>query len=323
MRFISKTIIFLLFLIILVGSSAAAFELIINEKETVEAAEIYLGEIAVIKGAELSSEKLNQLKELRLTASPQPGYQKLINRVLVELSIENLGFNKNEFKVKMPKKVIIERKSSFIENSTIRNFVEKKIKEEFQIEADKIVFKELNNPERYYTAAGDYKLALASQSSFKFGRNNIALEIFLKENLEKRIYYRFELGLKTKIFRALKDLAYNSALKRSDFEVVEKTIYQNPSQLIKSWDDVKNKELRTTLKKGDSLLYKKLKNPYLVQWGDRLKVTIVKNNVVLSSFVTARGRGKMGDEITVENENSGYRFQAEVISKNEVKYISP
>lgn len=86
---------------------------------------------------------------------------------------------------------------------------------------------------------------------------------------------------------------------------------------------MQKKELKTTLKKGDYLSYQLIKNPYLVQWGDRLKVTIVKNNVVLSSYVTARERGKLGDEITVENENSGYRFQVEVISENEVKYLSP
>lgn len=318
-----KKLCLIILLLLVLTNSAAAFEVAVQQKEIVESADIYLGEIAEITAAELSSEQLNNLKNLKLAKSPQPGYQKYINRVLVELSIKNLGYDNADFRLIMPKKITIERKAASIELSIVRAFVEKKLADFFQIDLEKLFIEELNNPDSYQTAAGKYELQLASHSRFRFGSNNLVVEVVKDNVVQNRLYYRFKLGIKKKVYKALKDLTYNSTLNKSDFEVTEKIIYQNPDEIVSSWENMRTKELKTTLKKGDYLRYQQIKNPYLVQWGDRLKVTIIKNNVVLSSYVTARERGKLGDEITVENENSGYRFQAEVISENEVRYLSP
>ncbi|MGM0500164.1 MAG: flagellar basal body P-ring formation chaperone FlgA [Bacillota bacterium] len=318
-----KKIIFLLFLIILISNTAAAFEVVIDQEEIVESSEIYLGEIAKIDGFGLGKDDLNKLKNLQITNSPQPGYQKFINRVLVELSIKNLGYQNSDFRLEMPKKVVIKRKSSFVDKSAVKTFVEAELTKQLQADSENLFIKELNNPEQYNIAAGNYQFQIASQSRFKYGRNNIALEIIQNKEVQKRIYYRFNLGIKRKIYQAVKDIPYNSELKKVDFKVVEKIIYNNPDQIISEWNAIQNKELKTSLRKGDYLSYKVIKNPYLVQWGDRVRVEIIKNNVQLVSYVIAKERGRMGDEITVENENSGYRFQAVVISENEVKYVSP
>jgi flagella basal body P-ring formation protein FlgA len=304
-------------------NSAAAFEVVINQEEVVKSANIYLGEIAKINRFEFGEDDLNKLKNLQITNSPQPGYQKFINRVLVELSIKNLGYQSSDFSLSMPKKVVVRRKSSFIDKSAVKTFIENELKKQLQADSINLFIKELNNPDKYNIAAGDYKFQIASPSSFKFGRNNIALEIIQNKEVQKRIYYRFNLGIKRKIYQAVRDIPYNSDLNKADFKELEQVVYKNPDQIISDWNIIQNKELKTSLKKGDYLSYKVIKNPYLVQWGDRVRIKIIKNNVQLTSYVIAKERGRMGEEITVENENSGYRFQAVVLSENEVKYISP
>jgi len=318
-----KKIIFLLFLIIIISNTAAAFEVVINQEEIVESSEIYLGDIAVIDGFGLGKDDLNKLKNLQITNSPQPGYQKFINRVLVELSIKNLGYQNDDFRLEMPKKVVVKRKSSLIDKSVIKTFIKDQLTKQLQADSEDLFIKELNNPEQYNIANGNYQLQIASRSRFQYGRNNIGLEIIQNEEVQKRIYYRFSLGIKRKTYQALKNIPYNSELKKADFKAVEKIIYNNPDQIISDWNVIQNKELKTSLRKGDYLSYRVIKNPYLVQWGDRVRIEIIKNSVQLASYVIAKERGRMGDEITVENENSGYRFQAVVISENEVKYISP
>ena len=304
-------------------NSAAAFEVVINQEEVVKSANIYLGEIAKINRFDFGEDDLNKLKNLQLTNSPQPGYQKFINRVLVELSIKNLGYQSSDFRLSMPKKVVILRKSSFIDKSAVKTFIENELKKQLQADSKNLFIKELNNPDKYNIAAGDYKFQIASQSRFKFGRNNIALEIIQNKEVQKKIYYRFNLGIKRKIYQAVRDIPYNSEINKADFKELEQVVYKNPDQIISDWNIIQNKELKTSLKKGDYLSYQVIKNPYLVQWGDRVRIKIIKNNVQLSSYVIAKERGRMGEEITVENENSGYRFQAVVVSENEVKYISP
>ena len=307
----------------IISNTAAAFEVVINQEEIVESSDIYLGDIAVIDGFGLGKDDLNELKNLQITNSPQPGYQKFINRVLVELSIKNLGYQNDDFRLEMPKKVVVKRKSSLIDKSVIKTFIKDQLTKQLQADSEDLFIKELNNPEQYNIANGSYQLQIASRSRFKYGRNNIGLEIIQNEEVQKRIYYRFNLGIKRKTYQALKNIPYNSELKKADFKAVEKIIYNNPDQIISDWNVIQNKELKTSLRKGDYLSYRVIKNPYLVQWGDRVRIEIIKNSVQLASYVIAKERGRMGDEITVENENSGYRFQAVVISENEVKYISP
>lgn len=307
----------------MISNTAAAFEIVINQEESVEASDVYLGEIAEIYGADIKGEALKNLKNLRITNSPQPGYQKFINKVLVELSIKNLGYKNSDFYVNMPKKITVKRKSSFIKKSEVKTFIENKLVDKLKLNFDDIVIKELNNPDNYNIAAGNYQLQFASEPRFRFGRNNIALAVIQNGSVHKRIYYRFELGIKKEIYEAAEDIAYNSDIKKEDFIKVEKIVYQDPDEIISNWDFIQKKELKTSLKKGDYLSYAVIKNPYLVQWGDRVRIEINKNNIQLSSYVVAKERGRFGDEITVENEKSGYRFQAEVISENEVKYISP
>jgi flagella basal body P-ring formation protein FlgA len=70
------------------------------------------------------------------------------------------------------------------------------------------------------------------------------------------------------------------------------------------------------LKKDD------LKIPIAVQWGDKLRIKVSVNNINITTFVTARDRGAVGDVITVENESSGYRFKAEILSETEAKMFS-
>lgn len=318
-----KKFIIILFLILIISNSAAAFEVVINSEAEVDNAGLYLGEIAEIYASDLKEAELNQLKKIKISNSPQPGYQKFINRVLVELSIKDLGYQNRDFNLKMPKKVAVKRKISFIDKSAVKTFIENEILKQLQIDAENIFIEELNNPDQYKIAAGNYSFQVAFQSRFKTGRNNIALDIIQNGEVQKRIYYRFNLGIKKTIYQALRNISYNSDLKEKDFKELEKFIYKNPDQIISKWDIIKNKKLKTSLNKGDYLSYKVIKNPYLVQWGDKVRIEIIRNNIQLRSYVTARGRGRMGDEITVENDNSGYRFQAVVVSENEVKYISP
>ena len=156
------------------------------------------------------------------------------------------------------------------------------------------------------------------------GRNNLALQVQLEGKTVKRIYIPVEIGLRTEVLTAQKDLSYGTKISRSDFKESEKLIFADPQEIIREWNPalLNNKELRRSLRKGSILKESDIKSPFLVKWGDSLRLRVKVNNITINTFVTARERGKLGELITVENESSGKRFQAEVVSATEVRIVS-
>ncbi|RAK08923.1 flagella basal body P-ring formation protein FlgA [Halanaerobium saccharolyticum] len=304
--------------------SAAAFEIKINEEVEVSALEITLAEIAEIRAPELSAAAVEELRNLSFKSSPNPGYQKRLSRVLVELTIQNLGYKKNQFKLQMPGTVIVSRKSSVITEAEIAAQVEDYLKSNLDFEAEQLIIESRSSLNQVEIPAGDYELKVAENQSLSLPNTNVKLEVWQNGEQVRGVFYPVKISLLLEILTASRDLSINSRIKKSDFEIKEQKISGDPEKLIKDWSeiDLNNVRLSRSLKKGDILRSDNLKVPYVVKWGQKLNLRLSVNNIHVSTFVEAKERGRIGEMITVENLNSGYQFQAEVVSPTEVKMIS-
>lgn len=317
-----KKIILLSLILILFASTVSAFEISISGEESVSAEKIRLGEISRIRAFSTSAESLAELQNLEIASSPQAGYSKKLSRVLVELSIKNLGYSQAEFKLNMPKMITVKRQTQTLSAQKIEAFVENYIRANG--EAENVVINELQELKDQKIAAGDYQIKAADNFELNYGRNNLPLLIESEGKIIKRIFYAFELGLKSEVLTAATDLAYGSRIKSSDLRAKEMILYSDPDQVVKAGDDLlfEGKDLKRSLRKGQLLKRDDLKIPLVVQWGDKLRIKVNVNNIKITTFVTARDRGAVGDIISVENESSGYRFKAEILSKTEAKMLS-
>ncbi|MGP3777289.1 flagellar basal body P-ring formation chaperone FlgA [Halanaerobium saccharolyticum] len=320
-----KIIIILTVLIsISITFNAAAFELEIKKEAEVNSAEIYLGEIAEIKARGLSESALTELENLVLKSSPNPGYQKRLSRVLVDLSIQNLGYKKSQFSLTMPATVVVSRRSSVISEVEISALVEDYLKSKLDFAAEKIIIKSRSSAPELKIAAGDYQLRVAENQDLSLPDINLKLEVWQNGEKLRSLFYPVKIELLLEVLTAAKDLKSNSKIKRSDFRVQKKIISGDPEEIIQEWSEINlaNVLLARNLSKGEVLKFNNLKTPYVVKWGQKLRLKVKVNNIKLSTFVEAKERGKIGEIITVENLNSGYQFQVEVVSPTEVKMIS-
>jgi flagella basal body P-ring formation protein FlgA len=317
-----KKIILLSLILIMLSCSTSAFEVVISKEEIVSAEKVRLGEIARIRGFSASDGSLSELQNLELSSSPQAGYSKKLSRVLVDLSIKNLGYVQADFKLNMPKMITVKRESQLLSAQKIKSFVEAYIRGNRGTQD--IVINQLQEVKAQKIAAGEYNITAADNFKLQYGRNNLPLHIESDGDLIKRIYYAFELGLKTEALTAVKNLSYGSRIEKNSFKLEERILYSDPAQVIKEWNAslLNGKELKRSLRKGQLLKKDDLKIPIAVQWGDKLRIKVNVNNINITTFVTARDRGSVGDVITVENESSGYRFKAEILSETEAKMLS-
>jgi flagella basal body P-ring formation protein FlgA len=322
---VKKKILFLIILItVFITFNAAAFELEIGEEVEVKSADIYLGEIAEIRAGELTETELNELKNLILKSSPNPGYQKRLSRVLVELSIQNLGYKKSNFNLEMPNTAIVSRRSSKITEAEIFNLVKEYLISRLDFDAEKIIIESRSSSSELKIAAGNYQLKVAENQNISLPDINLKLEVWQNGEKLRSLFYPVKIELKLDVLTAAKDLKSNSKINKSDFKIKEQRISGDPEKIIQSWSEIDSDRLLLSrnLKKGESLTFNNIKIPYAVKWGQKLRLNVNVNNIHVSTFVEAKERGKIGEIITVENLNSGYQFQAEVVSSTEVRKIS-
>lgn len=304
--------------------NAAAFEIKIKEKVEVSDSEIILAEIAEIRAPELSTAAVEELRNLSFKTSPNPGYQKRLSRVLVDLTIQNLGYKKAQFKLQMPGTVIVSRKSSVITEAEIAALVEDYLKSNLDFEAEQLMIESRSSLSQVEISAGDYELKIAENQNLSLPNTNIKLEVWQNGEQVRSLFYPVKINLLLEVLTANRDLKSNSKIKKSDFEIKKQSISGDPEELIRDWSevDINNVQLSRSIKKGEVLKSSYLKIPYAVKWGQKLNLQVKVNNIHVSTFVEAKERGKIGEIITVENLNSGYQFQVEVVSPTEVKMIS-
>jgi flagella basal body P-ring formation protein FlgA len=304
--------------------SAAAFEIKIKEKVEVSASEITLGEIAEIRASELSAAAVKELKNLSFKSSPNPGYQKRLSRVLVDLTVQNLGYQKAQFKLQMPNTVMINRKSNLIKEAEISALVEEYLLSNLEFKSDNLLIESRSSLNKVEIPAGDYELKIAENQNLSLPNTNLKLEVWQNGERLRSLFYPVEINLLLEVLTANKDLNSNSKVRKSDFELKKQKISGDPDEIVQHWSeiDLNNVKLSRPLKKGELLKFNNLKIPYVVKWGQKLNLRLKLNNIKISTFVEAKERGKIGEIITVENLNSGYQFQVEVVSPTEVKMIS-
>lgn len=304
--------------------NAAAFQITIAEKLLVESPQIRLAEIAEIKAPELSSAALKELKNLTFKSSPNPGYSKRLSRVLVDLTVQNLGYKKEEFQLQMPKTVIVKRKSNLITEAEIFKLVEEYLNNNLDFKSDKLIIKSRTLNNQLEIPAGDYQLKIAEKQKLSLPNTSLRLEVWQNGEQLRSLFYPVEIKLLINVLTAAEDLKSGAEIEKSLFKLKEQSIAGDPEQIVKDFSEIdfKNTVLSRSLKKGEILKFSHLKIPYAVKWGQKLNLRLNRNNVKISTFVEAKERGKIGETITVENLNSGYQFQVEVVSPTEVKMIS-
>ncbi len=309
---------------LIITFNAAAFQIIINPEVEVSAPQITLGEIAEIKAPELADAAVKELRALSFKDSPNPGYSKRLSQVLVDLTIQDLGYHKSQFQLQMPNTVMVNRKSSLIKEAEISRLVEDYLKSNLGFEPDQLIIESRGSLNEVEIAAGDYELKIAENQNLSLPNINLKLEIWQNGDRLRSLFYPVRINLRLEVLTANRDLNSNSKIKKSDFAIKEQSISGDPEELIRDWSeiDLNNVELSRSLKKGEVLRFNYLKIPYVIKWGQKLNLRLNHNNIKISTFVEAKERGKIGEIITVENLNSGYQFQVKVVSPTEVKMIS-
>ncbi len=148
----------------------------------------------------------------------------------------------------------------------------------------------------------------------KLGRKNIKFLINSKE-----VWLSAEVGKTFKVLQATRAISpMESILNQSDFEFSNKVLFKS-SYDFTNYEQIKFYRLNKNLKKGEILKVHHLSPKQLIQYGQKVQVSLNSSHIKLKTTAKAKKSGKFGDFIELQNQKSNKVFLGKIIDYNKVE----
>ena len=291
---------------------------------------VILGDIAEIDGAE---EHLEVARDLELETFHDLQREKELSSRLIELHLRNAGLNSEDLMITGAESVNISVRSRELSAEKMLAEVEQEVERYFE---EKRQQKSDNYPHGLDTSVdfldedismlipdGEVEIVLARHNFLNGGRVSQPLEIHVDGEEWQRMHLQIFIEHEFKASVLQEDVARDEPAVSAELTEKEISAERLPTELIYDTDEKIFREgvFRRDFEEGRPLAYDMLELPVLIDHGDIVTARLNKNNVEVHVEVRARGSGRSGDIITVENKNSGERIEAEVLNENMVEVI--
>lgn len=276
---------------------------------------ITLGDIA-----EISGNSVEVFNKISLGYAPNIGMTRDIPKNRIALSIAAAGFSSNEFSLNSPPIVKVRRAGQEIEQSLIRETVEKAIFDKFAESRIEVKIVRLDLPENLDVPVGEVELrANFSNIANPFSRFSLPLELRVNDKVFRRFSVNIELEAFAEILVADKDLAVNTRLSKADVRLEKRRIEKPLTNYLHDAEKLRGINLIKNLSNGAELTTDSFIQAVVVKSGDLVKIVGQSGQMQIIVNGEARTSGKIGDRIAVKNSQSNAIIQATVVDEGLVK----
>lgn len=314
-------VLILSFLIILINGVKADISITIPERVTINSSWIELGEIAEIRGA--SGDELKRLADIKIARALLPGYTRTVPVEQIILLIENEEFSARDMAINIPEFVYVSSAGRILDEKEMLEKAELFLYNSLGNPADKVLIKPRFIPPEIILPDKDYSLDYEFSGTNRVGNVSLLLSVIVDDVLYKKVFLGFELMIEKEVYIAKRSISIGEKIREDDFYLSTREVANYRGELIQNLNNqlVKDGVVNIEIPQDGVLTTYYLKLPTIVHSGDILQAEIIIGSISVSTVVKARQSGKKGDYITVENNETGHRFKAQIISSHLVRLV--
>ncbi|WP_069435752.1 flagellar basal body P-ring formation chaperone FlgA [Campylobacter iguaniorum] len=160
----------------------------------------------------------------------------------------------------------------------------------------------------------EYELKEILLLSLKDDGGNLRAVYKMPNNLNKSMFFKFDIKAKVKVFVASRDMDKGQILNLSDFESMLVPLNKYEKTALTSLPKV-SLITKTRIKMGRVLTTRQFKTLSDIKRGDQITAIINDGSLSVEILVTALEDANIGEIIQVKNENNQI-FKATIVSKN-------
>lgn len=296
------------------GADAEAQTIEVAKETQISSDEVRLADIARIHPYS------PELAGLPLGRAPYAGHYRWVSRSEIEGALRRWGQSESGFRLEMPDRVLVTRKSrlvppSLVEEEVIRMF---ESRPGYRVRVERVEFsKTIAVPE------GDLQVRIQPPAALT-NLNGVSLkaDILVDGILRRSQWVRVKLSLEMAVVVPIRDLPAGHIVRKEDLRLVERRL-QRAGNYFQDLAAVVGRATLRRLVAETPVLHRDVRRPKVVKRGDMVTLTARGRSFTVSATARAKAGGVVGELIAVENLATKQVVQARISGEKAVEVIIP
>ena len=289
---------------------------LLNSK-VIEGSDYLLGEISEIECE--NSTMFEKLSKVVIGRSPLPGKKITVTRSLILSRLRSKSINIKDISFPVSDSIIIQRAALKISGKDIEQVVLNYIKESNSNKDLKARI--LAKIKDVYIPRGQVSYVINPKSRYKKegGYRNYEVEFSVDGKPVRKVFIRTYLKLYKEVFVARDTIRKNQVIEESDLLKLRRNVDRIQREYLTDKNKIIGKISTRTLNPSEVFSSGSIKNPPLINSGDRLQIVFETPFLRLSAPGISLAKGREGDRIPVKNAESKVVVLATVKTRNTVQ----
>ena len=288
------------------------------ENAEIEGAEILLGNIADIRGADLQF--VQRLKNVQIGKAPQPGKSRQIDEQFLKLRLRQSDIDLAALQLIMPAPLTIARSYVEIKKEEIEQIISAYIDRNLPSDLGAAKITDIRVADRVVLPKGriTYKAELPGNAELA-GTFPISVNFKVNEDFSKRIWATATIEILTAVVVAKKPIGRHQPFTEDDIELIKMDLAKLPANAIADPEMVLGRRSTRAINADTILNTDLIELPPLVKRGDMVVIVLESKGMKITALGQVKRKGRLGERIPVINFDSKKVLYAQVVDANTVK----
>ena len=292
-------------------------KIFLQNSKVIEGSDYLLGEISEIECENLTM--VEKLSKVVIGRSPLPGKKITVTRSLILSRLRSKNIKIKDISFPGSDSIIIQRAALKISGKDIEQVVLKYINESNSNKDLKARI--LAKIKDVYIPRGQVSYVINPKSRYKKegGYRNYEVEFSVDGKPVRKVFVRTYLKLYKEVFVARDTIRKNQVIEESDLLKLRRNVDRIQREYLTDKNKIIGKISTRTLNPSEVFSSGSIKNPPLINSGDRLQIVFETPFLRLSAPGISLAKGREGDRIPVKNAESKVVVLATVKTRNTVQ----
>ncbi len=317
----------LLMLIFVTGTTAENLQgvsenagvcIVVLGKAQVAGEQILLGQVAEISGANhMLREKISALD---IGSAPRPGKERRVPGRLVESTLKSCEWLPADTRTTVPDWIIVKRAFQTISETSLEGVFKAYIVR--KTAGDETVVSNVKVRGVEPLPLGDIALTpLGHGGDYIKGKVTLRLAVTVAGEDQGQVSISGWVDRYIQAVCATRFIRRDAVLTPGDVGLKRINVSKAPNRIVFNPNQAVGKQLRSRVRAGECLRAHMLKDPPLIEKGDRVKIVAQSGGLSVSTMGIAKADGAMGDQIRVENVVSEKTVVGRIMAEGVVEVL--
>lgn len=292
-------------------------KIIVRENSFVKLSRVFLGDVSEIQASGILKEALEKVV---LGSSPKPDNIKSFDRTRISSVVHHQRYLPENITIVGPDRIYVKRLGQTISHEDIRPVIDQQLARRFKNQEYQLKNFSVRGLETYAQGKTEFR-ADSDEMVDENGKLSGFLDVIIDGKKEDRVSVSGSVALYERILYTAKSYKKGQSIIKGTVYHEKKNMFELRDNVIRTFEEVEGKILRSGIRKGDYLKAGLFSDPPMIQKGDIVQLISKNENLLIVTSALSKEDGFENKLIRVENLSSGKLVRGIVKGKSIVEVV--